>query len=277
MRRVLLIALVLVVSLSSFSCLTPPAGGTAAAGSKYDATQDARIVAIEGIVLGPNGLQALYSALNNKVASGGDTAGLSSRISSLETRLATAESKLATSGTGGTSSATTDALSARIKTLEDWKASAGTGGTGGVPAVDGVLSSNGNIQLLLERSVEDELWMENGATQTFRLTIKNNGTAGSYFRINADFDCEDSVIITSATLIPTYSASSGVIFNPPSLPATAISNLSFTSAASSTSTKIWIGKGREESLFVVLKVNYGGSPVPTGKLWTWDFTIRELN
>jgi hypothetical protein len=128
-----LLVLVAAMSLLATSCLNAPTSATA--GTKYDATQDARIVSLESIILGPNGLQTLVGALNTKVASFSSDAGLSSRVSSLETRLATAESKLAT---GGTSSATTDALSARIKTLEDWKAalptgSSGTGGTSAVP------------------------------------------------------------------------------------------------------------------------------------------------
>ena len=275
MRKVLLILVAGVIALS-IGCLAAPAGGgTAAAGSKYDATQDTRIVALEGIILGPNGLQALYSALNNKVASGGDTAGLSSRISSLETRLATAESKLATGGTGGASSATTDALSARIKTLEDWKAGLGSGGsTGGVVPTEGVISSNGVMTLALDRSVEEEIWVDDLVSQTWRFTITNTGSSGAYFRINANLDTvDDAVAITSATLTPDYSASSGVIFTPATISGT-VSNLSFTSAQSTTSNKIWIGKGRQESMFVTLKIDYAGSV--TGKRWTWDFIIREV-
>ena len=272
MRRVLLIALSLVIGLSSAACLVSPStGGTAAAGSKYDATQDARIVAIEGIVLGPNGLQALYSALNNKVASGGDTAGLSSRISSLETRLATAESKLATGGTGGTSSATTDALSARIKTLEDWKAGLGSGGGGTPPATNGVLDTDGDLQLILERTVEEEVWIDDNVNQTFRLLVKNNGTSSRYFRINCDFDCEESVAITSATLTPSYS-SSGVA-TPAAIGVSTVTSIPFLITSTGSSNKIYIGKSREESMYLTLKVDYATA---VGKEWTWDFSIREV-
>jgi hypothetical protein len=263
MRKFLVV--VVAISLLTTGCLVSPPSGTAAAGTKYDASQDSRIVALEGIVLGPNGLQALLSALSTKVngLGGGDA----SRISSLETRLAT--SKLAT---GGVSTATTDALSARIKTLEDWKAGTGAGPID--PSTPGVLSSNGVMVLTLERSVEEEIWMDDNVSQTWRFTVKNTGTSGAYFRINANFDTvDDAVAITSATLTPDYSASSGVIFTPASLSGT-VSNLSFTSAQSTTSNKIWIGKGREESMFVTFKIDYAGSV--TGKRWTWDFIIREV-
>jgi hypothetical protein len=256
----------------SIGCLAAPAGGgTAAAGSKYDATQDTRIVALEGIILGPNGLQSLYSALNNKVASGGDTAGLSSRISSLETRLATAESKLATGGTGGASSATTDALSARIKTLEDWKATAGSGGSSGPDLANGVLDADGDLQLILERTVEEELWIDDNLNQTFRLTVKNNGTSSTYFRINADFDCEESIAITTATLTPDYSGSG--VATPAAIPASTVTSIPFLITSTGSSNKIYIGKSREESMFVTLKVDYATA---VGKRWTWDFSIRDV-
>lgn len=273
--RKLVISLVVVALISAGCLVSPSAGGTATSGSKYDATQDARIVALEGIILGPNGLQSLVGSLNTKIASGGDTAGLSSRISSLETRLATAESKLATAGGGGASTATTDALSARIKTLEDWKATAGTS-TGGTPSTpsSGVISSNGNLELVLERPVDDEIWLDNGVSQTWRFTVKNKGTSGTYFRINANFDVVDeSVAIASTVLTPDYSASSGMSFTPTTLSGT-LSNLAYSSIASSSSTKVYIGKAREESLYVTFKINYS---TVSGKRWNWDFTIRELN
>jgi hypothetical protein len=269
MRRVLLIALVLVIGLSG--CLTPPAGGSAAAGTKYDATQDARIVAIEGIVLGPNGLQALFSALNTKVAGMGDSSGLNSRISSVESRVSTVEGRTTS---GGVSQATVDALSARIKTLEDWKAGIGTGGsTGGtLDPVDGaVLDTDGDLQLILERSVEEEVWIDDNLNQTFRLTIRNNGTSSTYFRINCDFDCEESVAITSATLTPDYSGSG--VATPAAIGASTVTSIPFLITSTGSSNKIYIGKSREESMFVTLKVDYATA---VGKRWTWDFSIRDV-
>jgi hypothetical protein len=133
MRKFLVV--VVAISLLTTGCLVSPPSGTAAAGTKYDATQDTRIVALEGIVLGPNGLQALVGSLSSKISGIADTSGLASRISSVESRVSTVEGRTTT---GGVSQATVDALSARIKTLEDWKAalptgSTGTGGTSPVP------------------------------------------------------------------------------------------------------------------------------------------------
>lgn len=271
MRKVLLILVTGLVALS-IGCLAAPSGGGSATGSKYDATQDARIVALEGIVLGPNGLQALFSSLQSKVSSGGDTSGLSSRISSLETRLATAESKLATAGGGG--SATTDALSARIKTLEDWKVGLGSSSGGGTlsPTDGAVLDTDGALQLILERTVEEEVWIDDNINQTFRLTVRNNGTSSTYFRINADFDCEESVAITSATLTPDYSGSG--VATPPAIGASTVTSIPFLITSTGSSNKIYIGKSREESMFVTLKVDYAGSVA--GKRWTWDFSIRDV-
>lgn len=274
MRKVLLILVTGLIALS-IGCLAAPSGTGTAAGSKYDATQDARIVALEGIVLGPNGLQALFSSLQSKVSSGGDTAGLSSRISSLETRLATAESKLATAGGGGgASTATTDALSARIKTLEDWKAGLGSSSGGGTlaPSDGAVLDTDGDLQLILERTVEEEVWVDDNLNQTFRLTVRNNGTSSTYFRINADFDCEESVAITSATLTPDYSGSG--VATPAAIPASTVTSIPFLITSTGSSNKIYIGKSREESMFVTLKVDYAGSVA--GKRWTWDFSIRDV-
>lgn len=132
MRIKLLVALFFVLVLSLGCFVAPPATTGAASGTKYDATQDSRIAVLEGIIVGPNGLQTIVSTMNTKVAglSGGDTSGLNSRVSSVETRLATAEGKLA-SVSSGASTATTDELAKRIKALEEWKGGLGTGsGTG---------------------------------------------------------------------------------------------------------------------------------------------------
>lgn len=274
MRKILLIALTLVALVTTGCLVSPGTGGTAAAGTKYDASQDTRIVALEGIVLGPNGLQALYSALNTKVGAGGDTSGLSSRISSVETRLATAESKLATSGGGGVSTTVTDALSARIKTLEDWKAGLGSGGSSGgtVPGTN-ILDADGDLQLLLEREKDEEVWLDDEVAETWRLTVKNNGTSSTYFRINADFDCEESVPITSATITPDFSSTSAIQSVPATFGAATVTNLSSLITSTGTSNKIYIGKSREESMYVTLKINYASA---SGKRWTWDFSIRDV-
>lgn len=271
MRQVLLILVAGVIALS-IGCLSAPAGGgTATAGSKYDATQDARITVLEGIILGPNGLQTLYSTLSSKVNSGGDTSGLAPRLAVVESKVAVVESRVTT---GGVSQASVDALSARIKTLEDWKAGLGSGGSGGIidPSVPGVLDADGDLQLILERTVEEEVWIDDNLNQTFRLTVKNNGTSSTYFRINADFDCEESIAITSATLTPDYSGSG--VATPAAIGASTVTSIPFLITSTGSSNKIYIGKSREESMFVTLKVDYATA---VGKRWTWDFSIREVD
>jgi len=272
--RQLIIALVVVALISTGCLVSPSAAGTAASGSKYDATQDARIVALEGIILGPNGLQTLYGAMNNKIAGISDIPSTVVKVSSLETRMATVESKVAIGGSGGgVSQATVDALSARIKTLEDWKATAGSGGSSGPDLANGVLDSDGDIQLILERSEEEEVWVDDNVNQTFRLSVKNNGTSSRYFRINCDFDCEESVAITSATLTPDYSGSG--VATPTAIGVSTVTSIPFLVTSTGSSNKIYIGKSREESMFLTLKIDYAGSIA--GKRWTWDFSIREVN
>lgn len=156
MRKVVFLSIICML-IASLGCLATPGAttGGAAIASKYDAMQDSRIVTIEGIVAGPNGVQSLLTALTTRVngMSTGDTAGLLSRISSLETRLATAEGKLATA-----TPADTSALSARIKTLEDWKAGLGTGSGPGTPSVPtGSISAQ---SILLSNDQDIELWLE---------------------------------------------------------------------------------------------------------------------
>lgn len=155
MRKVIFLSLIGVIIVSIGCLATPGTGGATGAvvASRYDAQQDQRIVALEGIITGPAGLQTLVAALSAKVnaASTGDTSGMLSRIGSLETRLATAESKLATVGTP----TDTSALSARIKTLEDWKAGLGTGTGPSVPI--GTISDRA---VLLSSDRDIELWLE---------------------------------------------------------------------------------------------------------------------
>jgi hypothetical protein len=163
-----------------------------------------------------------------------------------------------------------------LKKDQSWINNSSSGGSNDTTSPEGVISSNGNMELTLERSVEEEVWLDDGVSQSWRFTVRNKGSSGTYFRINANFDVVDEAVdITSCTLTPDYSASSGVIFNPNNtFPSTKVSNISFTSAQSSSSSKIWIGKGREESLYVTIKIDY---TTVTGKRWNWDFTIRELN
>lgn len=273
MKRYLFIALIGLIALVGTSCLTPPTDTKKA--TAYDATQDARLSTVEGMLQGPNGLQAIVGTIQTKIAGISDIPSLIARVSAIEPRLTAVEAKAGTGGTGGVSQAQFDALSARIKTIEDWKSTHGTssGGSSSNPS-EGILSSHGVMELELERSVEEELWLDDGVSQTWRLTVRNTGSSGTYFRVTANFDCEESVAITSAVLTPDYSASSAVVALPSTLSGT-LSNLTYNLATSSTNNKIWIGKGREESLYITLKIDYAGTV--TGKRWFWDFSIREIN
>jgi hypothetical protein len=276
MRKFLVV--VVAISLLTTGCLVSPPSGTAAAGTKYDAAQDTRIVALEGIVLGPNGLQALVGSLSSRISGIADTSGLSSRISSVESRVSTVEGRTTT---GGVTQATVDALSARIKTLEDWKASAGTsvpGTTTGGTTRGSVIASNGELELYLEKDMDSELYVDDNTAKTFFLSIKNKGTAGTYYRLNANFDLGGD-ISTIALIEPvTLSCenSSMLTFSRSTTVPGTVSGIAFTSQGSGGGSKVWIGKNTVVDLVIVLKINYT-DPAVSGKLWNWDFSIREIN
>lgn len=165
----------------------------------------------------------------------------------------------------------------RIKALET-KSPSGGGSTGGGTTPGGeLLSSNGDLELSIEKSVDSELWINHNQGQTFFLNVYNKGTSGTYYRINANYDLVDAanVAVTTATL--GVGNSSMVTFQPTTTFPGTISGFSFTSqAGSSGGSKIWIGKNSNVSLVVVLTVVYA-DPNTSNKLWTWDYSIRQLN
>jgi hypothetical protein len=162
----------------------------------------------------------------------------------------------------------------RIAALES---GSGGGGGGGTTPGGETLSTNGDLELSIEKSVDSELWINHNQGQTFFLNVKNKGTSGTYYRINANFDLSDAatVALTSATL--GVGNSSMVTFaSSTTLPAT-VSGFAFTSqSGSSSGSKIWIGKNSNISLVLVLTINYV-DPNVANKLWTWDYSIRQLN
>jgi hypothetical protein len=174
--------ILLLVPVLSLGCLvSAPAGGAgSAAGTKYDATQDSRITTLEGIILGPNGLQTLVSALNTKITSISDSSGLSSRVSSLETRMGSVESK--TSSVPASEKEDIAALSARIKTLEDWKAGLGTvtPGTTTVPT-----SSTGAVSITTNPVSIPQMYSASTGSGTnifYTIHITNSSTTWQYVK-----------------------------------------------------------------------------------------------
>jgi len=169
-----------------------------------------------------------------------------------------------------------DAISA-LKADQAWIKSSG-GSSGGTTPGGEFLSTNGDLELSIEKAVDSELWVNDQQGQTFFLNVKNKGTSGTYYRINANFDLVEgaNVAINTATL--TVGNSSMVNFTPnTTFGATPISGMSFSSTAGSGSgTKIWIGKNTDVSLVLVLTMHYN-APTTPNKLWTWDFSIRQIN
>jgi hypothetical protein len=169
-----------------------------------------------------------------------------------------------------------DAISA-LKADQAWiKSTGGTGG-GSTPRGD-VLASNGDLELYLEKDMDEELYIEDGQAKSFFMSIKNKGTAGTYYRLNANFDLAGDVS-TIALIEPTTLScenSSMVTFSrSTTIPAT-VSGLAWVSSAGGGGSKIWIGKNSTVDLILVVKINYT-DPAVSGKLWTWDFSIRQIN
>lgn len=141
-----------------------------------------------------------------------------------------------------------------------------------------IISTNGDLDLIVERAPgDDEVWVNDNIPVEWRLTVKNRSLSGTYFRINANFDTtETAAVIASAQVIPSYGQGT-IIFTPnPLTTTTAVTNLSFTSQVSASNGKIWIPKNSEQSLYLVFKVDYA-DVIVTGKRWSWDFSIKQLN
>ena len=171
-----------------------------------------------------------------------------------------------------------DAISA-LKADQAWiKATTPTGGGGTSTPKGDVLASNGDLELYLEKDMDEELYIEDGQAKSFFFSIKNKGTAGTYYRLNANFDLAGDVS-TIALIEPTTLScenSSMVTFSrSTTIPAT-VSGLAWVSSAGGGGSKIWIGKNSTIDLILVVKINYT-DPAVSGKLWTWDFSIRQIN
>jgi hypothetical protein len=267
MRSFLILAVILCVAITSMSCL--PTKSTTPTTSQKDVDQDTSIAEVK------RSIQSVDSAKAS-----------TANFDTLKGRVDTMEVKVNASGAGNSydktqlytraevdSAIATAITNLKADTNQSWiKGGGGSGGGGTIDPTDGaILDSDGDLQLILERAVEEEVWIDDNINQTFRLTVKNNGTSSTYFRINCDFDCEESIAITSATLTPDYSGSG--VATPATIGASTITSIPFLITSTGSSNKVYIGKSREESMFVTLKVDYATA---VGKRWTWDFSIRDV-
>jgi hypothetical protein len=137
------------------------------------------------------------------------------------------------------------------------------------------ISSNGDLELWLEKDVDSEVYISNLQAETWFLTVKNKGNSGTYYRINANFDLSDATPVQIDTAPLTVANSTMVLFTPSTtLGGATVSGIAYTSSQAGGTNKVYIGKNSSISLVVVLTVDYSAV---TGKLWTWDFSIRQLN
>ncbi len=175
--------------------------------------------------------------------------------------------------------AAVDAAVSKLKTDQTWITVKTSGGSAsGDGEIEGELSSSGSLILALDRSIEDELYLGDGESQTIKLSVTNSDTTSHTFRLTANFDCnDDAVAMTNATLSADYSYSAGAVMKlNTTLPAT-VQTVNFTSRRSSaaTDTTWYIGKGKTESIYLKYTVDYVDAAA--NHTWDWDFTIKEVD
>lgn len=246
MKRLLLA--LLIVFIVSVSCLTPSA--TSTKGTAYDDTQDKKIAILEATVTGPNGLQAIVASHVTKLATltASDTTALTAKVTSLESRLATAESKNVTLQQG------LDAANSKITTLESWKASIGTGTGSGtttpIPTTGtvSVTTNPTNIQVL-------------GSTQICYTVRITNGTGQWVYArpiINVNLHTGQTVLssaLTAAAVELTIGGSVGSYVDADfSITGTTSSAVIIPTSGGSISGEIQIGAGSSCDLLVCIKI-----------------------
>jgi hypothetical protein len=271
-NKVILLAIsALLLILPAFGCITDDSKAPATSAAFVSTAQHAADVAALNASLAKKADQTSVDMLVKMMPAGGATATDTYPKTQLYTK---AEVDAAIS-----------AATAGLKSDQTWITKTGgststTGGSTGTPKGD-VLSSNGDLELYLDKDMDDEIYINNAQAMTWFLTVKNNGNSGTYYRINANFDLSDStpVNISSAPLTVANStmasfASSTTI---DCTPAPAVSGLAYASSQAGGTNKIYIGKNASISLVLVLTVTYCTPATVPGKLWTWDFSIRQLN
>jgi len=267
MKKLLLVLLCCVVVVFT-GCLTP----STSKATPYDQQQDNIITQLRTSI---QELQTALTQVKNSIPASGstDVASLRSEIASLRTELSALNNAH-------------NALDTRVKTVEESKAGTDTGNP---VEEDSVLSRSGDLVLTLDRPIDDiQSLPDNSWSETIRMTVTNNGSS-KYFRINADFDCDEDVqFATYPVLTLTIDNNSGAYMfftsaniRTDNIPATVwpvasstTSSLSFQSRNSSGTNKLWIGKGKTESIFMRLYTDYSTNVV---REWDWAFTIKEVN
>jgi outer membrane murein-binding lipoprotein Lpp len=262
--------LLIPILLTGFACVSDDGGAAANPLSAQIAALTAKDSSLQST------LDTLRSELSQK-ASKSEIDDVNRKINNLPQSGGSAPADMATKSIVDQKIA--DAISA-LKADQAWIKSTG-GSTGGGSTTDprgDILASNGDLELYLEKDMDEELYIEDGQAKSFFMSIKNKGTAGTYYRLNANFDLAGDVS-TIALIEPTTLScenSSMVTFSrSTTIPAT-VSGLAWVSSAGGGGSKIWIGKNSTVDLILVVKINYT-DPAVSGKLWTWDFSIRQIN
>lgn len=161
-----------------------------------------------------------------------------------------------------------------LKSNQSWIT--GNSGSGSGNLDDEIISSDGDLDLIVERAPGDEeVWVSDKIPVVWRLTVRNKSNTGTYFRITANFDTVESpVSINTVEVTPSYSQSSMLFTSSQYSSDTAINNMSFTSRSSASESRVWIPKNSDQPLYLELKVDYA---TVTGCRWAWDFLIRQSN
>jgi hypothetical protein len=205
--------------------------------------------------------------------------GLKDRVTALEnksTPVTTTYTK--TEVDAAISQAITNAVN-NLKNDQSWVKgiSSGYSSSGGSTSSN-VLSTDEDLELVLERAPGDEeVWINDKIPVEWRLTVINKAASGVYFRIRADFvSTESSVAIVDAHITPSYSQSSMQFTPNPLTTAGTVNTMTFSSQASSSDTRVWIPKNSQQTLYLVLYVDYTDTTV-TGKRWEWEFDVNQMH
>jgi hypothetical protein len=273
MRKVLLILSILVIFVTSVSCL--PAQKV----SQKDLDQDTTI----------SDMKTSIRTLDDKKASVDTVKTLQDSVNALNSKSTTPTDIYTKAQVDqAITSAVNNAIST-LKTDQTWikKNTSSTSTTSSTTnSDDDVLDSDGELVVTLDRTVEELYLPDNTWSEYIRVTVTNNGAA-TYYRLNADFDTDEDVQFATYPILSfsvdgnsnAYMYCNTASARTDDKAGTAwtqtVSNLSFTSRNSSGVTKLWIGKGKTESVFLRLFVDYNTSSLV--REWDWSVSIKEVS
>lgn len=271
MKRILVLISVLVILVTSLSCL-PAAPKT----SQKDIDQDTVI----------SDLKTSVSSMKESIATIKDSVKVASdKITTLENKPA----PTATTPTNMYTKTEVDAAIAQavtnavnnLKNDQTWIKSTSTSSShtsSSSSSDDDVIASSGDLELIELTHLGDEVYFGNNSSQTWKLVVRNNDTARHYFKLTLDMTTEDGSTVSFSeppSVTSNYPTSGTFITSTTSF--TNISDLGYilyNGSSTSTGYKIYIGKDTEQTLYITVLMKYS---TISGKLWDCEFGIKSYD